>query len=262
MTVCVSSVPETIARWWRRWPTANVAVRTGAASGLVVLDIDPDHGGSRSLTELQRLRGVLPPSLAVRTGSGGRHYWFAHPGGRVPNSAGRIAPGIDVRGDGGYVIAPPSLHHTGPAYQWATRAPLAPLPGWILGPAPAPPPPAPVPRYLDAGHWARAALHAELGRVHSAGQGSRNHALNRAAFSLGQLVGAGHLANDVVRDALVAAGLSSGLSSREVRTTVASGLRAGSNLPRHPPPRNPSQRTAEETRSTARKRGHGVGRLT
>ena len=236
MTVCVSSVPETIARWWQRWPSANVAVRTGGIGGIVVLDIDPDHGGFRSLAELQRRNGTLPPSPAVRTGSGGRHYWFAHPGGNVPNSAGRLGPGIDVRGDSGYVIAPPSLHHTGRAYQWFTRSPLAPLPDWIfeLQPTPTPPPPAPFQRCVDAAPWASAALHAELGRVRSSIPGSRNHDLNRAAFSLGQLVGAGHLADDDVRHALVTAGLSTGLSPREVGATVASGLRAGSNVPRHP----------------------------
>jgi hypothetical protein len=90
------------------------------------------------LAELQRRHGALPPSLAVHTGSGGSHYWFAHPGRHVHNSAGRLGPGIDVRGDGGYVIAPPSVHHTGRAYQWATRNPIAPLPEWVLESAPAP----------------------------------------------------------------------------------------------------------------------------
>jgi hypothetical protein len=243
--------PATIARWWRQWPTANVALRTGGDSGLVVLDVDPDHGGLRSLTELQRRHGALPPSLAVHTGSGGSHYWFAHPGRHVHNSAGRLGPGIDVRGDGGYVIAPPSVHHTGRAYQWATHNPIAPLPEWVFESAPAltPPPPPRSLQYLEAGPWARAALHAELGRIHASVPGSRNHILNRAAFSLGQLVAAGHLADEDVRDALVAAGLSCGLSPREVGATVASGLRAGSHLPRHPPPRNPSRAHGEEIRS-------------
>ena len=103
--------PSVIAAWWQRWPTANVAVRTGAASGLVVLDVDPDHGGLASLAELQRTHGRLPPSPAVRTGSGGRHYWFTHPGNHVRNSAGLLGPGLDIRGDGGYVIAPQHPRH-------------------------------------------------------------------------------------------------------------------------------------------------------
>lgn len=229
---------KTIARWWRRWPSANVAVRTGSESGLVVLDLDPRHDGFATLAELQRRHGALPPSPAVRTGSDGRHYWFSHTGPPIPNSAGRLGPGIDVRGDGGYVIAVPSRHITGGSYQWETTAPLSPLPAWILKIARTPersrpPVPAAV-RCDDATPWGRAALAAELGRVGASTPGGRNDTLNRAAFSLGQLVAGGHLRDSSVRAALLAAGLSCGLSHREVQGTVASGLRAGGRFPRHP----------------------------
>jgi hypothetical protein len=233
--------PVVIAGWWQRWPTANVAVRTGAASGLVVLDVDPDHGGLASLVELQRTQGGLPPSPAVRTGSGGRHYWFAHPGDHVRNSAGLLGPGLDIRGDGGYVIAPPSIHAAGDRYLWTSEVPLAPAPGWLLAryreqdrehrlarPAEAQYRPHPV------GGWAAAAFESELSRIRRAAQGSRNHTLNRAAFALGQLVGGHHLDGAMVRDALVSAGVGIGLTAREVRATVASGLRAGRATPRSP----------------------------
>jgi hypothetical protein len=225
-----------IARWWQRWPNANVAVRTGAVSGIVVLDVDRQPGGLHSLHELQRRHGRLPPTRAALTGGGGRHYWFIHPGEPVRNSAGRLGPGIDIRGDGGYILTPPSEHASGHVYQWVTKGPLAPLPDWVIERArepahPTPPSPA---RLADAGPWARAALDAELARVRSATPGIRNHTLNRAAFSLGQLVGAGHLNDEPVRDALVGAGLSSGLTGREVHATVTSGLRSGTRLPRHP----------------------------
>ncbi|HEV7686449.1 MAG TPA: bifunctional DNA primase/polymerase, partial [Acidimicrobiia bacterium] len=82
--------PHALRRWWDRWPTANVAVRTGAVSGLVVLDLDPDHGGDTTLEALLAEHGPLPHGLVVRTGSGGRHFYFAHPGGVVRNDTGRL----------------------------------------------------------------------------------------------------------------------------------------------------------------------------
>lgn len=122
--------------WFAAWPAANVGIVTGAVSGLVVLDIDPKHGGDESLAALERRHGPLPETLVARTGGGGQHRYFAHPGGVVRNRAG-LAQGIDVRGDGGYVVAPPSRHPSGGVYAWETghgpddRAP-APLPGWLL----------------------------------------------------------------------------------------------------------------------------------
>ena len=121
---------RTVKRWWRRWPDANVGLRTGAASGLVVLDVDPAHGGEASLAELVDAYEALPATLEVRTG-GGRHLYFAHPGVRVANSAGGLGPGLDVRGDGGYILAPPSRHASGATYRRLTPGPPAALPGWL-----------------------------------------------------------------------------------------------------------------------------------
>ena len=110
---------------------------TGAISGLVVLDIDPKHEGIDSLEQLQHTHGSLPRTLQATTGSGGLHLYFAHPGGIIRNRVG-VAIGIDVRGDGGYVVAPPSIHPNGRSYSWrpghgpADLAP-APLTGWLLG---------------------------------------------------------------------------------------------------------------------------------
>lgn len=233
--------PGLITRWWRRWPTANVAVRTGSASGLLVLDVDPEHGGLAALVELQQTHGALPPSLAVRTGGGGRHHWFVHPGGHVRNSAGLLGPGLDIRGDGGYVIAPPSIHAAGGRYVWASEVPLASAPGWLLSRCLERPPRAVQPTGVlyrpqdnDVGAWAAAAFQGELNRLRAATAGNRNHTLNRAAFALGQLVAGQHLDGGVVYDALVATGVDIGLTAREVRATVASGLRAGRRSPRSP----------------------------
>jgi hypothetical protein len=120
--------------WYRRWRDANVGVVTGAASGLVVLDIDVHHGGTQSLTSLEGEHGRVPHTVEALTGGGGRHLYFAHPGGMVHNRVG-LEPGIDVRSDGGYIVAPPSLHPSGKRYAWVVApgaAPLARLPPWLL----------------------------------------------------------------------------------------------------------------------------------
>lgn len=103
--------PTMIREWWRRWPRANIGIRTGAVSGIIVLDIDARHGGFDTLACLEILHDRLPVTLTVRTPSGGEHRYFAHPGDVLPNSAGKLGPGLDVRGDGGYVVAPPSIIH-------------------------------------------------------------------------------------------------------------------------------------------------------
>ncbi len=122
--------------WERRWPDANVGIVTGRVSGLVVLDIDPQHGGTETIAQMERSHGVLPASVEVITGGGGRHIYFGHPGRRVANRAG-IGPGIDLRGDGGLVVAPPSLHPSGRRYAWRQGFDpesllLAAVPPWLL----------------------------------------------------------------------------------------------------------------------------------
>src|SRR4029453_17561451 len=122
--------------WFRQWPEAGIAAVTGPISDLVVVDVDPRHGGDESLEKLEREHGALTKTVECRTGGGGRHLYFTHPGGFIGNKVG-LAPGIDIRADGGYVVAPPSLHASGVRYAWvAGRAPesigIAPLPDWIL----------------------------------------------------------------------------------------------------------------------------------
>lgn len=126
---------ETLHDWFRRSPDYNVAVVTGALSGLVVLDVDPRHGGDESLKELEHEHGPLPKTVESITGGGGRHVYFSHPGEEVHNRA-NIKPGIDLRGDGGCIVVPPSVHPSGNRYRWKKgRAPgdvkLAPLPEWL-----------------------------------------------------------------------------------------------------------------------------------
>jgi hypothetical protein len=121
--------------WYRDHPDAGVGIVTGSVSGIVVLDVDPAHGGDDSLAELERVHGPLPETVEAITGSGGRHLYFRHPGGVIPNRAG-LAPGIDLRGDGGLVVAPPSVHPSGKRYFWEVShhpddVALAAMPLWL-----------------------------------------------------------------------------------------------------------------------------------
>ena len=105
----------TIREWWERWPDANIGILTGPESGFFVLDVDGKQG-EESLIELERRGCHLPDTYTVRTGGGGQHLYFLWlQGADVRNSQSKIAPGLDIRGQGGYVAAPPSLHASGAA---------------------------------------------------------------------------------------------------------------------------------------------------
>lgn len=120
-----------ICAWWRRWPNANIGVRTGAQSSLTVVDVDGDEG-ERLFALLEERFGTLPPTAESTTGKG-RHLWYAVPegSGPVPSSTGK---GLDIRGDGGYVIAPPSVHPNGRRYEWddTSEQQFAEAPQWLL----------------------------------------------------------------------------------------------------------------------------------
>ena len=119
-----------IERWWKRWPTANVAVPTGKKSGVVVLDVDVDDGGLESLAKLDRAGAPTPKTARARTGGGGIHVFFRYPRGtEIRNSAGLLGPGLDVRGEGGYVVVPPS--RTQSSYQWVDSSLLAEA-SWLI----------------------------------------------------------------------------------------------------------------------------------
>jgi hypothetical protein len=123
-----------ITSWWRRWPQAGIGIATGATSGLVVVDVDPRHDGIASLRRLQAEHGPLPRTATVRTGGGGGHIYLRLPAGRSVRSRCPLAgyPGVDLKADGGYVVAPPSLHASGRRYEWHRRERIAEAPGWLL----------------------------------------------------------------------------------------------------------------------------------
>jgi hypothetical protein len=127
---------ENIRAWWRHYPTANIGLATGSLSGLIVLDVDPHHGGYQSFQALEKRYGTVPETRMSRTAHGGLHRFYQHPrdGKSYPNAVEfEGLPGIDVRGDGGYVVLPPSKLYGRLSYVWGkTNVPIAPAPEWFL----------------------------------------------------------------------------------------------------------------------------------
>ncbi len=127
---------EKIHRWWSDNPMANIAVATGSPSGLIVFDVDPQHGGHESFKKLEKRYSQLPQTRMSRTAHGGLHRFYQYPndGQRYPNAVElQGLPGIDVRGDGGYVLLPPSKLYNRLSYIWGrTDIPIVPAPAWLL----------------------------------------------------------------------------------------------------------------------------------
>jgi putative DNA primase/helicase len=245
---------EQIEEWLEKWPDANPGAVSGMVSQFVVLDVDGSEG-EKTLTQL----GRLPRTPKVRTGRGW-HYYFKHPGRPVRNFVGEL-PGLDLRGDGGYVVAAGATHESGRRYEWEVspeEAPLADLPPWLfeLIEGKNTPPEAPEPAQdglhadsvvvrQDGGtsphhvhlRYAEVALEKEIAALERARQGERNNTLNKAAFALGQLVAAGVLDKGEVEARLYAAAVQlslhrDGRGSRQVEATIRSGLEAGMAQPR------------------------------
>ncbi len=248
-----TSDPDEIRRDFTRWPDAGIGIPTGAGNGIVVVEYDTvvGHGvdGAAALEDLQDRHGRLPDTLQALTASGSLHNYLKHPGAgiKIKCSNSELGPGIDVKGDGGMVIAPPSNGR-----RWLNRNPIAVMPDWLVELTREPPPKRlsirerataavnahRLARMFQSGggiRYAAAALTKEINSLASAGVGSRNNALNKAAFSLFQLVHAGLLqANEVERqlnDACVANGLiGDGLPS--VMATIQSAFNGAAAKPR------------------------------
>lgn len=233
-----------IAGWWKRWPDANLGLATGRASGVVVIDVDPPRG-ELSLTRLVDAGRELPETATVRTGSGGLHLYFLASGFPLGNSAGRLPgvglelPGIDLRADRGYVVAPPSVHVSGSRYEWiGVEVGLAEPPVWLAPTEQVPTSALASPARVTPGSnspYGLAALSGELEELDGAQVGARNHTLNRCAFRLGRLVAGGELNEAEVVEALRTRAQSRGLSAREIERTISSGLAAGRRLRRSRP---------------------------
>ena len=222
--------------------TGNIGIACGNESGVLVIDVDLPSGPA-TLTRLQKELGDLPATLLQRTGSGGWQLLFKYPQGKIiKNSVGESGAGlgenVDVRGEGGMIVCPPSVHPSGNHYVWENDLPLAELPvAWIArleqpqtkasklsGDAGRLPP------YIDA------AITDELATVRNAPQGTRNNTLNRAAFSLGQWVGGGFLGYDqaqiMLLDTAIACGVLPDDGEAQTRKTIAGALGKGAQSPR------------------------------
>lgn len=230
--------PNKIITWWNEEPRGNVHIATGQQSNLVILDVDDkgDTCGSGTLAALERLYGVLPRTYTVRTGSGGMHYYWTWPevDFDLRNSAGKLGPGLDTRGNGGQVVAPPSRvsdpTHTGPYVVLDDRLPVA-APAWLIGllrPARRPAPGAGEPFVAAGSPVGR--LRGLVQMVLDTPEGKRNDMLNWAAYRAAEIVKEGRLNREQVAKALLAAGVCVGLEEREARTAVKSGLTSGGAL--------------------------------
>jgi hypothetical protein len=182
-----------INRWWWTWPDANIGLATGSVNALIVLDVDGD-AGEASLEALLRDNYICTCEIA--TGRG-RQFYFYYAAGDIHNSAGRIGKGLDIRGEGGYVIAPPSIHENGKQYAQTlgTHMP-ANLPGWLAHMAMppksdtiTPPPVRQIPmRITNTGRLLRRAW-AYVAAVQGVSEGGRNQKLFAVAGHLASLVG-------------------------------------------------------------------------
>jgi len=241
--------PEEIRRLFANPKAAMIGMPTGEITWLVVVDVDVKDGRA-GMEWLNANSHRLPQTRTIRTGTGGLHIYLRWPGQIIRNSAGKIAPGIDIRGDGGYVVVPPS-----PGYAVADNSDVAEVPEWlmpILAP-PAPPerPTAPAqvsapsrPHNPDGGtHYGVAALHSECDAIRRAWDGSKHHTLNKAAFSIGGLVAAGEL-----QEGFAFAELSAALADirhackdfRHAQNTLRTAFQYGMRKPRDVPERMPA----------------------
>jgi Virulence-associated protein E/Bifunctional DNA primase/polymerase, N-terminal len=234
-----------ILAWWQQYPNAMIGVPMGPASGMWAIDLDIDPArkidGKAALDQLIAQRGALPPTWMTVTPRGGRHLiWIWDPNVEIRNSASKIGPGIDVRGEGGYVCLPPSRRADGALYQWdpAGSSQAVAAPNWLIELA----------RSTNKAKkrdkaWACAALERECEIVAKAPPGKRNDILNTAAFNLFQIVADGLLDEQEVRDRLFKAAEACGLvaddGAQSVLATIDSGARAGRAHPRGGPPSQP-----------------------
>jgi hypothetical protein len=242
-----------ILAWWTRHPLANIGLATGHSFD--VLDIDgPD--GEQAIRALATTHGLESSGPLVRTGGGGWHYYLR------PTGLGNVRPHdlehVDWRGQGGYVVAPPSSHRSGHPYRWVPGRnldiPLAEVPAVLLErlkerrPPQRPAGPGELLEVGDAsgGRYARRVLSEELARVATAPVGERNHQLWESARNLYNLVAAGALAQREVDQGLLQAAERCGLlqeEPRQTRRTLASGRQVGLAHPRRPPEPTIPERT-------------------
>ena len=244
-----------VRAWWRRWPNAMIGMPTGPRTRIWVLDVDAELIATHPMARLYAIHGPLPDTAASDTPRGGMHFFFRWDGANIRNSIGKLGPGVDVRGVGGYVVLPPSVRSDGKAYCWNTsNIKAAEAPSWLVEEIlkvqsrDEPRLTTPIitangtPRINASGSlrdriWARAALEEECALVVAALAGTRNDTLNRAAFNLFQIVAGGYLDEQEVCNRLFNAADACGLvaddGTPQVVGTIKSAAFAGVKHPRH-----------------------------
>jgi hypothetical protein len=252
--------PTKVCRDFTHWSGARIGIPTGAINNLIVVETDTVEGhsvdGAAALERLEGKFGVLPETRTAISPSGSIHRYFRHPGPgiKIRTTASELGAGIDIRGDGGCVIVPPSVNLDGRRYRWLNRGPIADMPPWLIALTTS------EPRILNrqkiatvsmgkhgpgnpgaSNAYGAAALESEIAALTGAAPGGRNAALNRASFNLHQLVGGGELDGGVVRNRLIGASTANGLVADDglpsVIATIESGMRAGLKYPRSRRPR-------------------------
>lgn len=250
-----ATTTERIIRvWWDRNPDAMIGLPTGAKAGFFVLDVDNKPGGANGfdwLDEMEALHGPLPTTARVRTPNSGVHILFNYVAGT--RNRGALGDGVDIRSEGGYVVAAGSVMGDGRRYEWVDAdgavlpvsggddmPPIADAPQWLLDLVLKPAP--------EATHYAapyqtgqnepyvNAAVSRELDTLAASPQGSRNNDLNDAAFALGQFVGAGALSRSEAEAALFS--VASAWPNHKLSLgTIKRGLDSGQQHPRAIPER-------------------------
>ena len=261
---------DQIRAWWRRWPNAMIGVRMGPTSGVWAIDPDASKDGSpdgvANWAELAARHGGITHTHAHNTPNGGQHLLFKWCDGRpVTNREGGLSGlGINVRGEGGYIVVPPSVMVDGRAYEIAEPLDFfnfAEAPEWLYDLIPSKSPnSSPMPSTQSTPStsqqamatvrppvgtnraYADAALRGEYDAVVSAPHGGRNNQLNNSTFKLATLVGAGELTQQAVETAMFEAAVACGLVADDGRdkclATIRSGLSAGIRSPRGIPERH------------------------
>ena len=211
--------PTEIRRDFARWPLANVGIPTGAENGIWVLEADTPQGhevdGIASLRQLEAQYGPLPDTLRAVSPSGSLHWYFKWPvGNDIRNSASKIAPGIDVRGEGGMVLAPPSVKEGVGAYSWVSNVPIVDAPDWLVAlavaataaPRDKTTPPLPARPYQGPSDEGDEILARASAAIEAAPRGERESTLNTECLKVGHSVSGGLLDYGPTVDELIAAG--------------------------------------------------------
>ncbi len=260
--------PRIIERWWSDWPDAAVGLPTGEKTGFFALDIDNKPGGANGfdwLSEMEAEHGPLPDTARVTSPNGGLHIYFKYVVGT--RNRGALGAGVDIRSEGGYVLAAGSTMANGRSYKWVTDTrDIADAPAWLLDLLLPKSAPAHTQYSLSAATnnaYVDAAVDRELADLAGAPLGTRNNALNDAAFSIGTIVGAGALGEAEARALLQDVARGWGRDWSRCCKTIENGLKAGIQNPRHiPEPEFPVQdntRLVDITRMI--QRGLEKGRL-